>query len=333
MMAVAPRRIGDVVARAELTPFLTVSNARGVGALLRTWGLIVGAFAAASAWPHPAVALVAIVALGTQQHALAILLHEATHGVLFSDRRWNDRIGRWLCAAPVLVDFEAYRRSHLDHHVYTGTERDPDRALLRDPFPRTRGSLARKLARDAVGITGVRRVVGITAMGLGFLEFNLNGAVRRVDQRGRTWRDVLRDAHARLGPMLVAQGALALALALAGHAALYGLWALGYGTVFSVVLRVRSIGDHACTPEPTNPFRGSRTIHLAPWERALIAPFDVTFHIEHHLAMTVPWYHLRGLHALLAERGAIDPACVARGYGEVLALASSAPRAPTSTLP
>ena len=49
----------------------------------------------------------------------------------------------------------------------------------------------------------------------------------------------------------------------------------------------------------------------------------MNYHLEHHLLMTVPHYHLPRLHALLRERGVLDGACVERGYWRVLRRAAS----------
>jgi fatty acid desaturase len=51
------------------------------------------------------------------------LIHEAIHGHLFAERRWNDHAGRLLCVlygAP----FRALRIAHLLHHRYSRTRRD-----------------------------------------------------------------------------------------------------------------------------------------------------------------------------------------------------------------
>ena len=53
----------------------------------------------------------------------------------------------------------------------------------------------------------------------------------------------------------------------------------------------------------------------------------VNYHLEHHLAMTVPHYNLPRFHALLRERGVLDDANVVQGYRRVLARAASLQRA------
>ena len=74
---------------------------------------------------------------------------------------------------------------------------------------------------------------------------------------------------------------------------------------------------------PICPPRNTRTTLASPLERLLVAPNYVNYHLEHHLVMTVPHYHLPRMHRMLRERGVLDGACVERGYGPVLRLAAS----------
>jgi fatty acid desaturase len=72
-----------------------------------------------------------------------------------------------------------------------------------------------------------------------------------------------------------------------------------------------------------DPFRNTRTTLAGPLARLLLAPHRVSYHLEHHLLMTVPAFRLPVLHRLLAERGALPEGATAGGYVEVLRLASS----------
>jgi fatty acid desaturase len=69
--------------------------------------------------------------------------------------------------------------------------------------------------------------------------------------------------------------------------------------------------------------RNTRTTLAAWWERLLVAPNRVNFHLEHHLLMTVPHHNLPALHQILRARGAIDAGCLAPNYAAVLRLAAS----------
>jgi len=112
-------------------------------------------------------------------------------------------------------------------------------------------------------------------------------------------------------------------LALFGHPALYLLWVVAWFTTYSLVMRIRSIAEHAMVPDVHEDLRNTRTTLARWWERLLIAPNRVNFHLEHHLLMTVPHYNLPRLHRMLRDRGALDGACVTQGYANVLSLAAS----------
>ena len=71
------------------------------------------------------------------------------------------------------------------------------------------------------------------------------------------------------------------------------------------------------------PIRNNAATIASWWERLLIAPNCVNYHIEHHLLITVPHYNLRAMHERLAELGVIDPGCVDRGYAAILRRAAS----------
>jgi len=81
-----------------------------------------------------------------------------------------------------------------------------------------------------------------------------------------------------------------------------------------------------------DPLRNTRTTLVRWWERLLLAPVFVNYHLEHHLLMTVPHYRLPRLHTVLRERGLLDGALVTEGgYREVLRRATSRPSARPAT--
>ena len=112
-------------------------------------------------------------------------------------------------------------------------------------------------------------------------------------------------------------------LALFGRPELYLLWVVAWLTTHTLVTRIRSIAEHALTPDPDDPLGNTRTTLARWWERLLIAPNRVNYHLEHHLLMTVPHYSLPRMHRLLEERGVLDRACMERGYWRILKRAAS----------
>lgn len=306
--------------RAELRALTEPSDLQGWRSVLTDWGLIGGALATAAWWPHPVVIAAAIVLIGARQLGLAILTHEAAHRVLFRSRWLNDLVGNWLCGAPIWLDVDRYRVHHLRHHVHTGTDDDPDTGLV-EPFPTTRGGLARKFARDLVGLTGIRRIFGLAAMDLGYLSYTVSTDPVRLPPKSARERLALAFRH--LGPVVFANGLLLAAVALAGHAWLYLVWLAAYFSVYSLVLRVRAIAEHACTPGGEDILQNTRTTRASGLARLLWAPHHVNYHLEHHLIMSVPHWRLPMVHRRLAEAGVLGPHNTSPGYASVLRAASS----------
>jgi fatty acid desaturase len=297
------------LSRAEIQDLLRMRDWRSWLSIVVDWALIAGALALVARWPNPATVVLAVFVIGARQLGLAVLMHEAAHRSLLSNRRVNDWVGNWLCAYPVWSDITPYRPYHLQHHAKTWTEDDPDLGLA-DPFPITRASLARKIWRDLSGQTGWKRAKATFKRDLG----RSQGRVRRNFDAGRE----------ALGGVFLTNAILFTVLLLAGHPALYLLWVVSWLTSYSLVMRIRSIAEHAMIPDPADELGNTRTTIARWWERLFIAPNLVNYHLEHHLVMTVPHYNLPRMHKMLRERGALDAACVVRGYLGVLRLAASA---------
>jgi len=111
---------------------------------------------------------------------------------------------------------------------------------------------------------------------------------------------------------------------------LYLVWAGAWLSTFSLFLRVRAIAEHACTERSPDMLRNTRTTHANLLARATVAPHRVNFHLAHHFLMTVPFFRLPELHALLMARGALSESAVATGYLPVLRLAAGAAEVPPS---
>jgi fatty acid desaturase len=296
------------LSREEIADLVEIRDLRAWLSICLDWGLIGASFALVAAFPNPLTIVVALAVIGSRQLGLAILMHDAAHRALLKSRFWNDWVGNWLCGYPVWNDVHPYRKYHLQHHAKTWTDEDPDLELA-NPFPITRASLKRKIWRDLSGQTGWKRFQAILDRDLG-------------RSRGRARRDFGSGMQALHGVALTNAVLLAL-LALFDHPALYLLWVASWFTTYSLVMRIRSIAEHAMVPDVGDELKNTRTTLARWWERLIIAPNRVNFHLEHHLLMTVPHYNLPRLHRLLRERCLLEEACVTEGYWNVLRLASS----------
>jgi fatty acid desaturase len=294
-----------LVTRDEIDAWLAMEDWRSWVSIALDWAIAFAAMGLVAWWTNPLTIVAALFLIGARQLGLAVLMHEASHRSLFSNRRLNDWAGNWLCAYPVWSDLTPYRPYHLQHHAHTGDPDDPDLGLVA-PFPITRASLRRKMIRDLSGQTGAK--FAVAAFKRTFGRWNQDPVARRAAIGVATTNAIL------LG-----------VLALAGHPALYLLWAGAWLTTNTLVTRIRSIAEHALTPGAPEPRGLTRTTIPRWWERLLIAPNCVNYHMEHHLLITVPHYNLRRMHERLAELSLIAPGCIDRGYAAILRRAASKP--------
>ena len=293
----------DAVTRQEIDELLAMNDWLGWGSIALNWSIVFASMALVAVWPNPLTIIAALFLIGARQLGFAVMMHESSHRSLISNKKWNDWAGNWLCAYPVWSDIYPYRPYHLQHHAHTGTDGDPDLALTA-PFPITRESLRRKFWRDLSGQTGIKFARGSTKRTFG--RYHDDPVARRAAQG-----------------VVISNAVLLGILTFAGHPWLYLLWVGAWLTTNTLVTRIRAIAEHAMTPDAPEPNGRTRTTEARWWERLLIAPNGVNYHLEHHLLITVPHYKLKAMHALLTERGVLEHACIDRGYLSVLKRASS----------
>ena len=306
----------DALSTEERRELLQVDNWHGALSIGLNWALVFGAMALVAWAPNPLTIVLALFVIGARQLGFAVLMHESAHRSLFGNRALNDWAGNWLAAYPVWAEVEPYRRYHLVHHVHTGSEKDPDLGLI-TPFPITRASFWRKVFRDLSGQTGIKqaKAVFLRDVGWGRGRSQRDQGMSRGEQPDVGWH--------KLVPVALTNAVLFGILWLAGHPALYLLWVVAWLTTYRLVTRIRSIAEHALTPNASDVLNNTRTTLANPLARLFIAPNRVNYHLEHHLIMTVPHYKLPRFHRLLRERGVLERACVADGYPEVLRNAAS----------
>lgn len=275
-------------------------------ALLADWGLIAAAFSAAALWPHPLTYLVAALLIARSQLALAVLMHESAHGLLLRGQARNDAVGQWCAAGPLFLSMATYRAGHLKHHRQPMLHDDPVMAVFgMGDYPLPRGKLVRRLLADLLG-------VGYVISACRFARGDYRAIMPKVEKSvGLRFSEIL--------SMLLGNGLLFGLLAWSGHPWLYpGLWLLPAITLLPLLGRVRAIMEHAGLPAHADQSQNARSIVRPNWQTFLFGPHAIHYHIEHHLYVRVPFYHLRGLHRQLAAAQLLPEGNLYQGYGGVL---------------
>jgi fatty acid desaturase len=315
-MAVAPRAQPEQFFSTEEWQSLTArSRWRGLWLVAHAWGVIGLCMVAGARWPAAIPLLVLVV--GARQLGLAILMHDAAHACLHADRRINDWVGYWLCSP----NLKAYRPYHLQHHRFVQQTEDPD-LVLSAPFPITRESMWRKAARDLTGQT--------------FYKQRIQPLLKAWQQRAKNASTP--SATAATSPVdtglglsrgtrfLLANGLGLAVFSAAGYWWVWvTLWLLPMMTWLPLISRVRNIAEHALVDQnEADPLRQARTTHASWLERAVLVPYWVNYHSEHHLFTQVPCWNLPKAHALLQARGVTGRMETQPGYLTVLRLATAA---------
>ena len=253
-----------------------------------------------TAWFWAALPL-AWVVIAARQHALLVLMHEATHSLAHPVRWVNEFWGEVLLGAPMLVSMRKYRTDHLAHHRHANTAKDPDWVRkLGQPeearhwqFPvsgKGYGFLLRSWARSiAYLIRSFTHLTGVDAASKGPAGATTVGSNPQLDRQiGR----------ARLAFYLT----VAVALTVAGGWGFFiALWLAPILLVLPIIMRLRSIAEHFALARDSE-LTSTRTIICGPLERFLFAPHNINYHLEHHLLASVSFAELPGLHARLMRQ-------------------------------
>jgi fatty acid desaturase len=303
----------ELVARDELVALRERVEWKGMALIAHAWAVILGSIALVAVFPNPLTYILAVILIGSRQLGLAILMHDGAHGCLSRNEKRNLFLSQWFCAYPVFAETLAYRRYHLTHHARTQQEDDPD-LVLSAPFPITRASYRRKFWRDISGRTGYeqRKAQILNALG----------------DPAWPWRQRLRYFNEKLGPQIAVNVVLFIGLALAGAWWAYPLlWLVPLLTWQMVITRIRNIAEHAVIPDRDDPLCNTRTTKANWIERALVAPYFVNYHLEHHLLYYVPCYNLPKLHAIMMRGPHAARMEVRPNYLSVLRLVTAKPAA------
>ena len=282
------RRSGWRATLAVVHDFLVLAAAIGTGAYF---------------WPNPVVLLVSIIIIGSRQHALFVIAHDAAHYLLYESRLLNEIVGR-TCAMVQGLSMCTYRVIHRLHHNNLYGALDPDTAL-HGGYPRGRAYLIRKLLKDLSGLTAWKTYAYFLG-GAPALNTATNVALRPLDDTSEKLRnEARRDRNA----VIFFHAGLLVVFALSGYLLHYlVLWVLPLVTVVQAILRLRAIAEHGATADFSSPLTAARTNMAPPWLEWLIFPHHVNYHIEHHLYASVPHYNLPALHREMAARGMLENA-------------------------
>lgn len=326
----------DLLDPASIDRFSKPSVGRWLFAALCEWAIIIAALAVAMRWHHWYVWLPVAIVIGSRQNALGILTHEGTHKNAAESLFWNDLLSNWLVSYPIGVSAEGFRTAHLTHHARLEMPDDPSRIgfdTFPDDwhFPMTRWKIFATLLRDMTGI-------GQAQSSIALMRYAWSTKRRQQGKSiaGGYRKHVIRIAllHGVVIAIAAATGTLPVYLL---------LWIVPNFTLNLMLYRVRGGAEHCAlapnevryTRDAIDPLLTTRTVIPHPLMWAFALPHNVSYHLEHHLYPSVPFFRLRALHErLMQEPEFVERAHITYGHRALLReLTSEIPQAPISAPP
>jgi fatty acid desaturase len=256
-----------------------IPDVRAGFAVAWLWIETVGIIAVTAWLGNPLLYVVAFFLMGRAFVRFNILGHEAVHRTLFTNKKLNDFVGKWLLSYHAWVPFELYRRGHLDHHRDEMGPAEPDTPLYAG-YPITRASMRRKLIRDATGQSGWKILKGL-------LRGARNPRTKAVARRILGFQVVL----------------LLIATAFGRPELWLLLWFAPWMTVWRVVNRLRAIAEHGGMTRSKDRRQTTHHVEQGVLARTFMVPYNVGWHLAHHVDMGVPCWNLPKLHRELVASG------------------------------
>jgi fatty acid desaturase len=296
------RAIPERLPAADIKQLSVLQPAKALIATAEEWGVMAVAMGLCSYYWHPAWYVIAVMVIGSRQHALLVLGHDASHYRYLRTRWRNDLFGNLLLMWPTFASVEGFRKYHARHHQYTNLANDGNRQLWHthnaegefEPewvFPKTRRGLALMILRRAAFLTGISWII-----------------------RGL------------VGPSFIPQPGWMVAARLAFYTSVAGMltyfdawpgfvlyWLVPFCTWHIAAQYIRLICEHSAVRADEEEYRVTRTTLPTRLEAVFVLPRNIGFHIEHHWYPSVPFYRLPELHRLLmAREGFLGHAVVRR---------------------
>jgi fatty acid desaturase len=285
------RMIPERLPAATVKELSRLDPARAIRAIAGEWVSIAAVIALSAYFWHPALYLLAVIFIGSRQHALLILGHDASHYRILPTRWQNDLVSNIFLMWPTFASVESFRKFHGTHHQYTNLSNDGNRHIWYThdaagdlapdwQFPKTRVGLALVLLRRAAFLTGIFWIV-----------------------RGLVGSSIVPSPRWMVAARLAFYGSIAGALTwFGGWYAFLLYWIVPFCTWHIAAQYARLICEHSAVESEEEEYAITRTTIPTSLESVFILPCNVGYHLEHHWYPSVPFYRLPELHQALMER-------------------------------
>jgi fatty acid desaturase len=262
------------------------SFARWITMVAMNWAVIAGTFYAFSLYPNWFVGLLAVIVLGSRQHAFGVYGHEVAHRMVGLPRLASDILGNLLCYYPINISLSGYRKFHLDHHFHLGHDvKDPEQIMKSYAAATYKSSFTplqfcmvfvrRSFLMDFQDTVAFKKVTKSTSKIETLFYFVFWASVIAVTWQQNLWM-------------------------------YFGLWAVANLTTTPAFGKIRALTEH--------PFKTETYRMQIPFWMKFFFPGNIDIHFEHHNYPSIPFYKLP------EARKAIGPEPKIHSVGDYLEL-------------
>ncbi len=213
--------------------------------------------------------VIAVAIIGIKRHALTLLGHDGTHFLITKNKTLNDLMAGFFVFWPSFVGVMGYRIFHIPHHMFLGSQKDPELFHKKDTspewdLPMTKKGILRRTLLDMIG-GGIKEVLTIFKY-IGFPH-------KAIDVIGPLlWWGIVTT-------ILYSYGGIALPIKV------FLLWNIAMLTSFITVFRLRMMSEHLGSA-------GVYRIKATWWQAFIFLPHNTWYHYEHHSHFRVPHFNL-----------------------------------------
>ena len=299
----------DLIDDGEIHGFSHHNVWRWLTAVALEWVLIAGLFTVCLAYPRWWVWVIGALLIGTRQHALAVLAHEGAHHLVVRSHFWNDVLTNYFTTYWLTFTVQGYRTTHLKHHWYLETPDDPSKVSV-DHHP-----------EEWTFPMPLKNFLGMFLRDLTLLSQRAAISLMKY-----LW-DIPGGRAPHVVRIIVLHAAIISAFVWFGHPWAYVLlWIVPLYTVTVACYRLRSVAEHSgigpqserYSRDVIDNLRTTRTTTGSGLSQFLLIPYNVSYHIEHHMFPSIPTFRLRDVHGKL-ERNPVYAANahITRGHREL----------------
>jgi fatty acid desaturase len=222
---------------------------------------------------HIVAMIVGVILLGTRQHALALLGHEAVHRNISKNKSLNNFIGNVFVGHPLLQEIMCYHRFHIDHHAHMLTDKDPEVELR----------AKEKLGKYQMPLTAKKRFLIMLTDLIGIGYYDVFHALQVILPKV--------PLVIILRPFITWTVVFALLISI-DQAWIGQVWFVAIVTSYWAMFRHRSLTEHLGTD-------GTHILTANPLQRFFYLPHNTWYHYEHHVRADIPCWNLPKLRELL----------------------------------